>query len=114
MSKIEVIRGDDVTLTVTFQDENGTAINLTGSTLYFTVKGDLTATDDTGALISKDVVSHTTPLSGISSVALSNTDTNITAGDYYYDFQLKNSSNKITSTSKGVFSVINDVTKRTT
>ena len=114
MSKIEVIRGDDVTLNATFQDENGQAINLTGCTVFFTVKDNYTSTDDTAALISKTVTSHTFPLLGQTTIDLSNTDTALAEGDYFYDFQLKDTTNKISSTIRGILSIILDVTRRTT
>lgn len=113
MSKIEVIRGDDVTLNATFQDENGQAINLTGCTVFFTVKDNYTSTDDTAALISKTVTAHTFPLLGQTSIDLTNTDTNLPEADYYYDFQLKDVSNKITSTQRGLLAITWDVTRRT-
>lgn len=113
MSKIEVIRGDDVTLNATFQDENGQAINLTGCTVFFTVKDNYTSTDDSAALISKTVTSHTFPLLGQTSISLTSTDTNLAEADYYYDFQLKDASNKITSTQRGLLAVTWDVTRRT-
>jgi len=112
MSKITVIRGDDVTLNATFKDENGTAINITGYTVFFTVKSDLTATTDTGALISKTVTGHSSPTTGQTTVSLTSTDTNLAEGNYYYDFQTKDGSNKISSTDRGTFVVKTDVTRR--
>lgn len=113
MSKIEIIRGDDVTINATFTDENGDAMNITGYTVFFTVKDNFTSTDDTGALISKTVTTHTFPLLGQTSISLSNTDTNLAEADYYYDFQLKDTSNKIASTQRGILAVTWDVTRRT-
>jgi hypothetical protein len=113
MATISVIRGDDVTLNATFKDENGTAINITGYTVFFTVKNNYTSTTDDNALISKTVTSHSDPTNGQTTITLSNTDTNLDEGNYFYDFQTKDGSNKISSTSRGTFTVSLDVTRRT-
>jgi len=114
MSKIEVIRGDDITINATFKDDNGDAINITGYTVFFTVKDNYTSTTDSAALISKTVTSHTFPLLGQTSIDITNTETNLAEADYYYDFQLKDTSSKIASTQRGIFAVSWDVTRRTT
>lgn len=113
MSKITVIRGDDITLNATFKDENGTAINITGYTIFFTVKDNYTSTDDTSALISKTVTSHSDPTNGKTLITLSKTDTNLSEGNYYYDFQTKDGSGNISSTERGTFVINLDVTRRT-
>ncbi len=35
---LELIRGDTENITVTFKDENGNALDLTNSAVYFTIK----------------------------------------------------------------------------
>jgi hypothetical protein len=112
MSNIEVIRGDDITINATFKDENGTAINITGYTVFFTVKDNYTSTTDTDALISKTVTSHTNPTQGITQITISDTENNLDEGEYYYDFQLKDTSDKISSTTRGAFIVTFDITRR--
>lgn len=60
---MRIKRGDDVDLNITVKDpKTGVAIDITGATIWFTVKriGD-TAAGDTSALISKKVTSHTQP-----------------------------------------------------
>lgn len=113
MAKISVVRGDDVTLNLTFKDEDGDAINITGYTIFFTVKerlGDI----DADALISKSTTTHSNPTGGISSLELTASETNLDEGLYYFDFQLKTSAGKINSTTRDVFEVSRDVTIRTT
>jgi hypothetical protein len=112
-SDIEIIRGDDISFATTFTDENGDAVNLTGSTVFFTVKEDYDKTD-AEAVISKSVISHTSPASGITSIVLTNSDTTITPGDYYWDIQIKDSNSKISSIKAGKFIVSADITNRTT
>lgn len=112
MNKLTIIRGDDVTIPVTFKDSAGDPIDLTGSTVFFTVKNEKTDSDNE-AVISKSVASHTTPASGITQVVLTNEDTDIDAGSYYWDLQIKDSVGKIQSTKAAQFEVIQDITTRT-
>lgn len=110
-SNISVIRGDDVTLTMTFRDSDGNAIDITGGTVFFTVKKRLSQTDAQAA-IQKEVTSHSDPTNGQTRVALSKTDTDITPGVYKYDFQLRTAGGSIQSSSAGRFTVKRDVTQR--
>jgi len=112
MSNIGIIRGDDYEFTTTFTDEAWLPINLTWATVYFTVKKEDDYTnDDVNAVIAKVITSHTTPLSWITTITLSHTDTNIAEWEYYYDIQLKDTSNKISSIYKAKFIVARDITK---
>jgi hypothetical protein len=113
-SNLKVIRGDDTTITLTFTNSAGAAINLTGATVYFTVKDDPQYGDDK-ALISKDVTVHTNAAGGITSVVLSHTDTDIQPGIYFWDVQIKAAgTGNISSASCGDFEVVQDITRRTT
>lgn len=63
--------------------------DLTGKTIFFTVKNfDDNGSDDTNAVISKTITSHTNPLAGTSALSLTTTDTNVAAGDYKADFRV--------------------------
>lgn len=88
MNKITFYKENTVTINLTF-----TGVDLTGATVYFTLKSayDTNATDDT-ALIKKDVTTHTNPTAGETSVVLTPADTNIVAGKHYYDIKLKKAS----------------------
>ncbi len=93
---IEIVRGDDRLLNLTFTDDNGNAIDLTGGTVFFTVKkqkNDL----DADAIITKTVTSHTNAAGGLSQIDLTNSDTNITAQTYHFDLRYKDSSGNIVS-----------------
>jgi hypothetical protein len=109
---MEVIRRDDAEFEITFTDKDGTAINLTGGTVFFTVKKKLTDTD-ADAVISKEVSSFNAPTTGIMTLSLTDTETNITPRAYYYDVQFKDSSGTISSSERGRFYVTQDVTIRT-
>lgn len=111
----EIIQGDDETLKLTFKDENNAPINLTGYTVFFTMKKrpDDDA-DDSEAPLKKTVTVHTDPTNGITHIPLPSAETALLeARRYVYDFQLKDLSDKLTSTKYGVCEVIKDVTNRT-
>jgi hypothetical protein len=104
-------RGDSGRLDVSVKDADGTAYNLTGSTLFLTVKNTLTDVDS-AAVIRKEVTSHSNATGGLSHFDILTTD-NATAGVRFYDVQLKDSTNKIYTLFGGLWKVLADVTTRT-
>jgi hypothetical protein len=104
-------RGDSGRLDVTVTQSDGTAYNLTGATLFLTVKSALTDADS-AAVIRKEVTAHDDATAGESHFDLLTTD-NATAGTRFYDVQLKDSTNKIFTLFGGVWRVLADVTVRT-
>jgi hypothetical protein len=104
-------RGDSGRLDVTVTQSDGTAYDLTGATLFLTVKNSLTD-GDSAAVIRKEVTAHDAPLAGESHFEILTTD-NATAGTRFYDVQLKDSANKIFTLFGGVWRVVADVTVRT-
>jgi hypothetical protein len=88
MSKITFYRENTVNINLAFTD-----VDLTGATVYFTVKTvpDADVTDST-AVITKDITSHTDAAAGLTTIALTPTDTDVTPGDYGYDIKLKKAS----------------------
>lgn len=114
MSKIflEVIKRDDVDFELSFTDVDGNPINLTGSTVFFTVKKNKTDVDN-DAVIKKEITSFDDPTSGVALLELSKSDTDISPRSYYFDVQIKDSGGKISSSSVGRFIVSQDVTIRT-
>lgn len=112
--KLTIIRGDSQSIDVVFEDDAGVKLNLTGKTVFFTVKkqDDLSANDD-NALIKKTVTVHSDPTNGKTTIALSATDTDIEPANYFYDLQVKNGAD-IMSTEKSYLEIISDITRRTT
>ena len=112
--KITIIKRDSYSFPIIFKDANCAVMDITGYTLFFTVKT-LANLDnaDTSALIQKSITSHTDPTHGESLITLTSTDTDQTAGTYYYDIQIKSPSGNISSCVKGEFIIEQDVTKRT-
>jgi len=113
---ISIIRGTDQSFAVTFADSNGTAVDLTGQTVFFTVKTpekiDELDTTDANAVIKKTITSHTDPTHGKTTIVLSNTDTSIDAGNYLYDLKLKSASGAVSAIQAGEFNIVDPVTNR--
>lgn len=78
MATIITAKGDSVAFKITVTDVNGDAVNLTGGTVYFYV------IDRTGtAFHTETVTSHTTPASGITTIVITDTETDtFPAGAY--------------------------------
>jgi hypothetical protein len=104
-------RGDSGRLDVTVKQSDGTAYDLTGATLFLTVKNALTDADS-AAVVTKEVTVHDSATGGLSHFDLLTTD-NATAGTRYYDVQLKTSSGDIYTLFGGLWKVLADVTTRT-
>jgi hypothetical protein len=112
MSAIKIIRGDTATINASFQDSDGVAIDLTGGKVFLTVNTSDTPTDDTSAVIEKDIDSFTTPTTGEVTITLTSTDTNITPANYWYDIQFVSSTGVVTSLDKQRFIVKSDISRR--
>ncbi len=106
---IFLIRGDSYSLNFTV-----TGVDLTGSTVFFTVKEILDQDDaaDAAAVIAVEVTDHSDPTNGVTVIPLTGTDTDVDPGLYYYDIQIKNGST-ITSIPARKLRIWADVTRRT-
>ena len=82
MTNYSKFRGDDVTLNLTFKDSVGAVIDITNYVIYFILKRNKY---DTAAALSKTITVHTVPISGQTQIALTNTETALLNGSYYYD-----------------------------
>lgn len=112
---ISIQRWDTYTLPLEFTQEvdgEESAINLTGITLYMTIKRSLDDTDDTDALLQKVVTSHDTPLSWLSHFKLTPEETRALPSEevLYYDVQLKDTLDDIYTYFRGTFTTSKDVT----
>jgi hypothetical protein len=74
------------TLTIT-NDVTGAAYDLTGKTVFFTVKKTVSPSDTTDAtyVIKKDITVHSAPTLGQTTLSLTAAETNVTAGNYIWD-----------------------------
>lgn len=115
--EIEIYRGDTHVRELTFTTENNEPYDLTGCTVYFTVRPraqlqGLTETiNDNAATIHKAITSHSDPTGGKTTLELSKVDTNIDAGSYYYDIQIKTATDDIVTVTRDTFRIYNDVTR---
>ncbi len=109
LNKLEIIRGDDTNLDVTFTDENDVAIDISNNNLIFTAKSDLTSSS---GVISVEVASgeHSVPIEGKTNILLSHSDTDINAGSYFFDIQLTSNSGIVKSTDYGKLIIKQDIT----
>ena len=111
MTNYSKYRGDDVALNLTFKDSAGVAINITGYTVFFTLKRNKYDTDAQAAL-TKTVTAHTVPASGQTQIALTAAETAALNGSYYYDMSYKTTGNAIKTVDSGVFTFKDDTTIR--
>lgn len=111
-TRIEMPRGDTRTLSFTIT-ENGSAKNITGATIYFTVRNKLDdATSDSDAVLQKSQSSHSDAANGLSSITINPSDTNtLTPKSYVYDISLIESGGAVTSSDTGTFVLERDVTR---
>ncbi len=110
---IEVTRGDDKRWSLLLTRRDSTPHNITGWTVFFTVKSAVTD-PDASAKIAKNITSHASPLNGLTLIDLSASDTaSLPVGTYYYDIQVKTDAGKIYTVQKGKFVIDYDVTIRT-
>lgn len=81
----DIDRGTKYSITGTYTDNNGDAVDITSSEIFFTVKEDEydTSSDDSTAIIKKDGTIVDGP-NGSYAVTLTPTDTQVEPGKYYY------------------------------
>ncbi len=108
---IKRIKGDNYNLDVQITDINDIAIDLTGSTVFFTVKRNL-EDDDASAIINKTITSFASPTTGDVSIVLTSSDCDL-LGTFFYDIKIKTSGGIITSVATDSIIFQNHVTIRT-
>ena len=112
---MNIRRGNPYNATITFTDEDGAAYNLTGKTVFFTVKKSTDSiTNDSLAVIEKDITTHTSASGGITLLELTAAQTNIVLGDYKWDMRVYSETPLIQmNTESGVCNIVEITTKRT-
>lgn len=112
-NKISITRGDTYTRTINLKDAAGDLIDATGWTICFTVRiaiPDTSTTADVDAVIAKEIPGD---VSGIQTLLLTSSDTDIEPASYFYDFQIKKDDGTITSSIRSLFIVSGDITRAT-
>ena len=108
---LSIIRQTDNSIKIKF-DENGEPLDITGYTILFTLKKECDINkDDDYALITKEITEHSDPEAGITYLVLDNDDTDIEAGEYFWDLRLIKD-DAITQTQRDTLTIIEGVTKR--
>lgn len=82
-------RGTKYSISGTYTDDDGVAVDITNSEIYFTVKSEKYSTDtaDSDAIIKKSGVIVSGP-AGTYTVTLTPTDTTVTPGTYFYSITI--------------------------
>lgn len=108
LKTIKIYKENSRTIGMKFHD-----IDLTGATVFFTVKkkSDNVQTDDT-AIIKKDITEHINPTEGVTSVKLLPTDTDKPSGEYHYDVKLKRPNDRFDTVGVGKFVIAEVITNR--
>lgn len=102
-----IVTGDTETWAFTFD------VDITGWTLWMTVK-ESKSVSDANAAIQKKVTTHDDPTNGKTTVTLESSDTEgLDPQRYYYDFQTKDSAGDIETVMMGELPVLEDVTNST-
>jgi len=112
-----VIRGDSENFTITFTDSDGNGVDITGWTVWFTVRDSIPSTsvvDDTDAIISIKNTTHTNPTGGQTLIEISDTDNDIDPKTYYYDIQYKKLDGSVKSIGHRKYIIHEDITRGTT
>lgn len=108
---IKRIKGDTYPIDIQLERVDGSLIDITGSTIFFTVKRNL-EDEDSDALISKDITSFSSPLTGEFSIPLISTDVDY-IGEFFYDVKIKYATGLIESVFTDKFILSNHTTLRT-
>lgn len=107
-------RGDTRKYRLKVRDkETGDPISVDNGTLYFTLKKNKTD-EDVDAILQKSVIGvEAEPASptGLIEIILSNTETEIEPGSYYYDFQFVSSIGEVFTIISDRVKVLSDITR---
>lgn len=108
---ISMYRGDARTFNVVFKESGaGTPIDITGFSVWFTVK-DAIGDSDPG-VIQKIVTNHDDPTNGSTSFQVSHTDTSgLSEKAYLYDIQYNDANGSPVTVVRDYFVITNDVTQ---
>ena len=109
---LNIKRGDSWSRTLYFQDGDGAPIDITGWTVFFTVKAKIDD-PDTSAIIAKTIIIFDNPTAGEAGIALTSDNTDKPIGSYLWDLQIKTNLGQITTVAEGILTITQDITIRT-
>jgi hypothetical protein len=118
METYQIQRGVPLSATVTITDESVTPnvpLNITGLTVFISVKARADSADnDTAALISTKITSHTTPASGITLWEATAAETLIPVGIYKCDVRVYTAADDFINSTAFNIEIVDVITKRLT
>ena len=94
------------------RDSELQAVDISSSTIFFTVKT-TTSITDANASLKKDVTSHTFPTSGETDIILTSTDTDGLLGNFIYSIKIKKSDGTIYTLAEGTICFQQELATRT-
>lgn len=114
MNTLEIQRGNPLSADLLFEYSDGTPVNITDMTILFALKKpNDKLDDDSAALITKDIVTHSNASGGRTTLTLTAEQTLVALGDYKYDLRLYKNGAIQANTVTSPAMVVNTVTKRT-
>jgi hypothetical protein len=114
MTNLSMYRGDDKYITLTFT-LNGAVLDITGATIFLTIKNDITDLDD-DAVFKDEWVAPADAESEAGRIQIhipSSDSDSFEVKSYVFDIQYKSSTGDISTVADGNFTVNADVTRRT-
>jgi len=100
LKKLRMTRGDTRTWTLNFTS-SGAAVNITGWTIFFTLKTHVDLPDSLASL-QKIITEHTNAAGGVSQLDLVPSDTSgLDAGEYHFDLQVVTDGGEVHTLLKG-------------
>jgi hypothetical protein len=112
---IQITRGTNFLIPLNFDQPDGTALDLTGCKVYFTVKPSPDdSTDDSAAIFQQTLMpTGANAINGLATVVGVPNDTKTKRiGDYLYDVELLDSGGSRISFGIGKFTITADITRR--
>jgi len=107
----DIYRGDDRTYNLIFKDADEVAIDITGWTIFVTVKEKINDSDDDAKIAIEAII--TNAAGGLATFSFTDAHTYELNGNYYYDVQVKKSDGVIFTVTSGKIKITRDVTRRT-
>jgi len=98
MTDFSIDRTSDQDITFQYYESNGTTKRpLIGATVLFTVKPNAfdSDADDSDAVITKNITSHTDAATGLTKITLTDTDTAVDPYNYFYSVRVQESGGKV-------------------
>ena len=110
-TNLQITRGDTWSRTIIFEDEDNVRKNITGWTVFMTIKVKADDSDTATTTIAKTITVFSDPTNGEAEISLTSTDTK-DVGNYIFDIQIKTNLNEIITVLEGTIVITQDITTR--